>query len=109
VRRHHQPPKQVGQDAAAAVAATMDNMLPHLQGAWAAVLDSPPHFPLRHAFHLPLDVARWDWDQIAVFNAHSFRWDYGVTPFTNWQIVVGAWAVYFTTLLLLKVRGKKTL
>ena len=71
--------------------------------AVASVLSQPSHFPLERALQLPLDLQRWDWAQLNLLGAHAFRWDYGATPFTNWQVIAIAWAVYFTTILGIKV------
>eukprot|EP00039_Didymoeca_costata_P009835 m.131190 g.131190 ORF g.131190 m.131190 type:complete len:137 (+) comp14616_c0_seq4:892-1302(+) len=34
--------------------------------------------------------------------AHSFRWEYGVTPLSSLQAIGCAWLCYFTTLILLQ-------
>ena len=70
-------------------------------------LAAPAFFPLERVLQLPLDARRWDWTQLHLVHAQSFRWDYGSTPFTNWQVIAIAWAAYFGTILLLKVTAPR--
>lgn len=51
----------------------------------------------------PLDVSKWDWSALDPRNAGSFEWKYGVTPFSNWQVIVAAWVLYFGTIIFIRV------
>ena len=73
------------------------------QPVLGAVLSAPAHYPLEHVLQSPLDARRWDWAQLQILNAHAFRWDYGSTPFTNWQVIAAAWATYAAVILGIRV------
>ncbi|CAB4374221.1 unnamed protein product [Rhizophagus irregularis] len=51
-------------------------------------------------FSIPYDTSRWDYSQFT--NPYEFQWKVGITPFSNWQFVVGVWATYFVTIVSLK-------
>ena len=70
----------------------------------AAALIEPTDYPLSRVFAEPLDVSRWNWSALNPLNAGDFEWEYGVTPFSNWQVIVIAWAAYFVTIMAIRVR-----
>ncbi|CAI2166284.1 17373_t:CDS:2 [Funneliformis geosporum] len=49
---------------------------------------------------IPYNTSNWDYSQFAKPN--EFQWKVGITPFSNWQFVVGVWATYFVTIIGLK-------
>jgi len=52
-------------------------------------------------------VEKWDWEQLSSIS--KFRWEVGVTPFSNLWVVFGAMAVYLTVIFSLQawMKGNK--
>jgi len=48
-----------------------------------------------------LDIGRWKWDQL--YSPSTFQWAYGVTPFSNFHVVVFAIALYLVVVPSLRV------
>ncbi|CAG8460554.1 2614_t:CDS:2 [Funneliformis caledonium] len=55
---------------------------------------------IEEIFSIPYNTSNWDFSQFTEPN--EFQWKVGITPFSNWQFVVGAWATYFVTIIGLK-------
>ena len=75
-----------------------------LEAVLAEVLTQPASYPLADVFATPMDVSKWDWSQLNPMNAPDFQWEYGVTPFSNWQVIPITWAIYFAVVVGTKVR-----
>ncbi|RIA84250.1 ELO family [Glomus cerebriforme] len=57
-------------------------------------------FRAEEIFSIPYNTSNWDYYQF--INPNEFQWKVGITPFSNWQFIVGAWATYFVTIISLK-------
>jgi hypothetical protein len=46
--------------------------------------------------HERIPLTRYDWSQIDPQNAGSFKWQRGVTPMSDFKMVITTWLVYWT-------------
>ena len=53
----------------------------------------------------PMDLSQWDWSQLNPANAGSFRWEYGKTPFSNWEAIAVSVALYLVAIFLIPVKA----
>ncbi|CAG8548381.1 9175_t:CDS:2 [Acaulospora morrowiae] len=56
---------------------------------------------IEEIFSVPFNTSEWDYSQLT--NPDEFQWKVGVTPFSNWQFIVGSWVTYFTIIASLEL------
>ncbi|KAJ3275018.1 hypothetical protein HDV01_001524 [Terramyces sp. JEL0728] len=54
----------------------------------------------RSRFSVIVDTRLWDWNQLSQY--HNFKWDVARTPLASLGVITVTWAIYFSTILLLK-------
>jgi hypothetical protein len=52
----------------------------------------------RSIYSIQFDRTKWDWN----ININNFKWEEGVTPMSNFGVIILAWCFYFITLMALK-------
>ncbi|KAI8930044.1 ELO family [Entophlyctis helioformis] len=53
------------------------------------------------AFSLSLNTSLWDWRQLLDYS--DFKWSVGRTPLADLQVILTTWAIYFSTIIGLKI------
>lgn len=46
---------------------------------------------------IPFDTSKWDWSSL--LHPHEFRWQVGITPMSNLEVILISWIVYAAIIL----------